>query len=68
VLSFDGAYYQEVVGLLEKQGIETINLLPEFRQRELQRHQLYWRCDGHLSPAGHSVVGDILIDWYGAAR
>ena len=68
VLSFDGAYYQEVVGFLEKQGIETINLLPEFRQRELQRHQLYWRCDGHLSPAGHSVVGDILIDWYGAAR
>ncbi len=61
-LSFDGTYYQEVVEFLQTQDIETIDLLPMFHQRGLQRHQLYWRYDGHLSPQGHAVVGEILVE------
>jgi hypothetical protein len=70
--SADASVVARMRRVLETSGIETIDLLKEFMNKEFDREesyrQLYLPCDGHWNDAGHRaafevikpVVGDLL--------
>ena len=60
VVDGDEAYYKEVHDFLTSAGADFVDLQEKFRERDLGRPDLYWRYDGHFSPAGHAIVADIL--------
>lgn len=53
---------EEMLSLLEKEEILTINLLPDFRshQGKLLGQQLYIPDDGHFSKEGHKLAASVV--------
>ena len=63
VLLFETSdYYREVQHFLADHHVAYINLPAEFRKRGLRDKDLYWPIDGHFSPYGNRMVGEILAD------
>jgi hypothetical protein len=63
VLLFETSdYYREVQRFLAHHHVAYISLPAEFRKRGLRDKDLYWPIDGHFSPYGNRMVGEILAD------
>ncbi len=59
--AFEGAVRERIVGLLERRGVPTVDLLPALRAAFAARGApLFWAADWHLNVAGHAVVADAV--------
>lgn len=45
----------------EDAGVPAVNLLPDFRRRDAAGERLYWRFDGHWTPAGHAAAAAAAV-------
>ncbi len=60
--AFGGAVGERIVGLLERRGAPTVDLLPALRAAfAAQGAPLFWAADWHLNVAGHAVVADTVV-------
>jgi hypothetical protein len=63
VLLFENAeYYVEVRAFLDEHHIAYVDLPAAFRARGLRDDELYWPMDGHFSPYGNRMTGEILAE------
>ncbi len=68
------ALYNEFYGLLRKDGVRIIDLLPVLRRERSSGKQLYCRTDSHFSPAGMALFVDAVAaeirksGWYDAVK
>jgi hypothetical protein len=51
---------QALIRILQKQGIESCDLLPALAQAHQQGRTLHFPHDGHWTPEGHEVVAQAL--------
>jgi hypothetical protein len=63
LLLFETAdFYREVQRFLADHHVAYIDLPAEFRKRGLRDDKLYWPIDGHFSPYGNQMTGEILAE------
>ncbi len=63
--TYDASYdvlYDTLLGRTHGMGVPTVDLRPDFREAARRGARLYWRVDGHLTPAGHELVATVLTD------
>ncbi|MCP3958352.1 MAG: hypothetical protein GY719_10915 [bacterium] len=53
----------EILDELSSRGVETVSLLPPFRERAKRGEQLYWRLDAHCNAAGYEVIATELASY-----
>jgi len=61
--AYDPCYdetYDTLIAWADREGILTIDLRGPLRAAAQQGLRLYWRRDGHLTPAGHAAVARAL--------
>ena len=51
---------QRLAAWAEPRGIEIISALPEMRAAGAAGEPLYWKKDGHCTPAGYRILGEVL--------
>ena len=54
---------RELLPLLDKYGTAYLDLRPELRGALASGRRLYYRYDGHWTPAGHRVAARAFADW-----
>jgi hypothetical protein len=57
-----------VLRFLDDNRVAYIELAEEFRKRGIGDDQLYWPIDGHFSPNGNRLAGEVLRELEGASR
>lgn len=58
-----GLYDRHFRALLERRGIAWVTSLDELAaEYESSRTPLFFRLDGHLTPAGNQIVADVFLD------
>lgn len=55
-------FYNELKRFMDISGILYIDLGDEFIRRHLNPGKIYWPNDGHLSPSGNKIAGEILSE------
>jgi hypothetical protein len=52
----------EIMDALAELGVETVDLLPVFREAHAGGTRLYYRHDPHWTPEGHELAADVLVE------
>ena len=58
--------YQEVRSFLKENNIDYLDLTEVALLQQIKAEDVYWRTDGHFSPAGNHLVAEELIKRWGA--
>jgi len=58
--------YQEVRSFLKENNIDYLDLTEVALLQQIKAEEVYWRTDGHFSPAGNHLVAEELIKRWGA--
>ena len=53
--------YRRLKGVLNSLGIESVDLLPAFRDAARKESATLFRGDGHWSPMGHALAADVVF-------
>lgn len=61
-VSFDPDWYAEVHEFLDRHRIRFTDLARNFRARDLDPGELYWRGNAHFNPRGNEEVARALLD------
>jgi hypothetical protein len=61
-------FYAELLRFLDDNQVVYIELAEEFRKRRIGDDRLYWPIDGHFSPNGNRLAGEVLSELEGASR
>jgi len=54
------AFHRTYLGVARSLGVSTVETLPAFRRAAAAGKRLYF-ADGHLNPAGHALLADLLL-------
>ena len=53
--------YQRLQGILDVLGIESVDLLPPFRDAAREENATLFRGDGHWGPTGHALAAEFVF-------
>jgi hypothetical protein len=61
-------FYGELIRFLDENDVAHIDVADELHARGFRDEDIYWPHDGHFSPQGNGVVGEILSEIEGRAQ